>query len=468
MAKCDLSVELDEPDRIYLGGETITGTVTVVADADVKCKSLEIRSGWRTHGRGNVASGSGDSVSVFSGDWRPGQREAYRFEVTVMDWPPSYHGNYINVDHVVDARAKIAWSFDPKASTAFMMRPLSCPDAAAAKSSKAAGCFGHGVLTLILGGVAAGLFAGFAAAAQSFVGIVIMSAITALIVGFLVFKFYLPKWLLGKVDYELLTTDIVPGDTVRARLSFEPRRRFPINSVMAAMTGSEVCVSGSGSNKTTHTNVFFDDKTLLKDKTVLEPGERQSYEYEFKVPEDVPYSFTLSDNKVSWVVSLRVDIPRWPDWATTMNLNIVPNGDRPQNAVALEHDRSSTPAHVATEDPGSGEITFAETAQHLYKLRHDRDQVDMLVEAVMGMTFDIDTFIERRLLYSGQEDPHVYKDGYAVWARHGEPPLPLVLYIPHAMGDEFEQAGRNLWHCRGTIIGWDHDHGRLQVKVIPE
>ena len=31
----------------------------------------------------------------------------------------------------------------------------------------------------------------------------------------------------------------------------------------------------------------------------------------------------------------------------------------------------------------------------------------------------------------------------------------MVLYVPHELADEFEQTGRELWHGRGTIVGWD-------------
>ncbi len=93
------------------------------------------------------------------------------------------------------------------------------------------------------------------------------------------------------------------------------------------------------------------------------------------------------------------------------------------------------------------------------------EQVETLVEAVSGLTFQIEAFVERRLLYSGEEDPHLYEDGYAVWAHHTEPPLPMVFYVPHELADEFEQVGRDRWSGRGTIVGWDHQHRRLQVKL---
>ena len=80
MAKCDLSIKLDHPDAVYPGGGKVTGTVTVRADANVKCKGLEVSSGWRTHGRGNVASGTEQTETLFTGEWMAGQQEEYRFE----------------------------------------------------------------------------------------------------------------------------------------------------------------------------------------------------------------------------------------------------------------------------------------------------------------------------------------------------------------------------------------------------
>ena len=62
MAKCDLVVELDEPDRVYHSEETVQGKVHVDVDSDVKCSGLVISCGWKTHGRGNVAMGKAEET----------------------------------------------------------------------------------------------------------------------------------------------------------------------------------------------------------------------------------------------------------------------------------------------------------------------------------------------------------------------------------------------------------------------
>ncbi len=116
-------------------------------------------------------------------------------------------------------------------------------------------------------------------------------------------------------------------------------------------------------------------------------------------------------------------------------------------------------------EPASTELTFHETAGHLAAVRGNREQLGALVEAVTGLSFEITARVERRLLYSGDDDPHVYKDGYAVWAYYPDPKLPMVLYVPHDLADEFEQIGTEQWQGRGTIVGWDSLHERLQVKI---
>jgi hypothetical protein len=478
MAKCDLSIELDHPERVYVGGDKITGTVRVLADADVRCKALEVSSGWRTHGRGNIARGTTEAVTLFAGDWTAGQRESYRFELNVAAWPPSHRGDFINVDHYVDARAKIPWAFDPKTSQEYVMCPVTDPDpSSVVDPDVVTGCVRYGMIALILLAVTLALGAmGVGLATNPFAALIVASIVVPL-VGFFVARKVLPKWLLGSVQSELITPGVSPGGRVDARLAVQPKRPVRLNAITAELTGAEVCVSGSGSNRKTHRHVFFHEKHTLLGPSTLQAGDQKEIHMDFPIPVDAPYSFTLNDNRVTWTIDLRIDLPRWPDWTKTLPLKVVPDGgpaDRPQATEIRTAGDSTTQRSngPGTETDASGatgstdEITFAETAAHLWELRNDSSRIDILVEAVTGMTFEIDAIIERRLLYSGEEDPHCFKDGYAVWARCDDPPLPLVLYIPRELGDDFEQAGRDAWPCRGMIVGWDHQHRRLQVKVL--
>lgn len=459
MAKCNLRVELTDPDRVYQPGDKVTGVIRVDVDADVNCKGLEIQSGWKTNGKGNVSSGKADSITPFTGMWKTGDQEAYPFELPVADWPPTYHGTYLNIEHAIDARAKIAWAFDPKASTTYEMRPVAAPDSldVSAKPKKVGG---------VLGCFLAGIFGTMITVPLILVLvnpiIAMVVALVASVVGLFYFvKKVMPRLVLGDVEFKLDSTRVSPGDTTRGTLRMMPRRAVEITSITVELRGREVCVSGSGSNRTTHTHELMKHTLTIVDSMRIEPGQKTELPIEMPIPDTDAFSCDLGDNKIVWSASFRVDIPRWPDYYETIPVEVVPSGE----VETLVNTEASVPDSQPAET-GPVDITFAETAGHFLALMEDDDQAESLADAVSGLTFPIEAFVERRLLYSGDDDPHVYEDGYAVWAHYSEPRLPMVLYIPHDLADEFEQAGRDLWQGRGTIVGWDREHQRLQVKVV--
>ncbi|TWU40709.1 sporulation protein [Novipirellula artificiosorum] len=456
MAKCDLSIELEQdPGFLHQGGETLRGKVVVRVDSDVKCNGLVVESAWRTHGRGNVAKGTSESKTLYEGEWTAGQVQEYPFELRIADWPPSYHGHFLNVDHYVDARAKIPWSIDPKASVPFLMRPTCGTETATAttKTTQVNGIIGGCVVL-----VAMSIFASvFMVAAASIIPLFFFGFIAMLGFGFYAIRVWLPKYLLGDVLCDFASTTVTPGDQASGELIVRPRKNVAINGITMKFSAREECVSGSGSNRKTHRHPFYETTEHLQASTTLAAGKEHRFPLSVSLPGDAPYSIDVSDNKLIWSTEIRIDIPRWPDWRQETALQVLPSGD-----PAARH---SGPQPTAPSRSETDSITFAETAAHLWAVRDEPTQRGMLVDAVTGLSFQLAARIERRLLYTGHEDPHVFADGYAVWAHCDDPPLPLVLYVPHALADEFEQIGRELWQGRGTLLGWDDRHNRLQIRV---
>ena len=465
MAKCDLSIELDDADRTYAGGEKVCGTVRVRADKDVNCSGLQIRTYWATHGRGNVDSKEVQSETLFSGQWLAGEQTEYRFELSVADWPPTYHGHHLNVDHYVEARAKIPWGFDPKTSAPFRVRPI-----------KESETFGHRPKAIeIKGPIAA--FVGIGMIAVFLVVAFIVSAnigwflfpfllIVPMAVGiFIVTRFLLPAWALGDVVCEFETERVAPGQQVRGELTIQPKKNVSINQIILVLSAQERCVSGSGTNRTTHRHNVLDQSFTIAEATSLRPNEKRRFPLTIEIPVNAPYSLSLDDNDLVWSANVRIDIPRWPDWRRTFPLSVIPSAESVDARTIGAMDPEPVRTTAVSPEPEGGEITFAETVGHLWAVRQDREQTKRLVDAVTGLTFDLQASIERRLLYSGDDDPHLFKGGHAIWAHFPDPELPMVLYIPRDLADEFEQIGREVWAGRGTVVGWDHRHGRLQVRI---
>lgn len=468
MAKCDLSIELDDPQAVHPGGGTITGTVRVHADADVTCKGLDVSSGWKTHGRGNVASGTVHSATLFSGEWRNGETNEYRFELPIADWPPSYHGNFLNVDHYVDARARIPWAFDPKGSAPFFVRPTCGPDGVVSHSdatqvSGVAGCVIGSIVFAFVGVFVIGMGAALMAEPWILLFVVLIPAIVGL---FWFVKAVLPQLLLGDVVCELEHEQLAPGHPVRGRLVITPRRNVTVNAITLQLVGTERVVSGSGSSRRTHTHEFHDANETLQPAATLPAGKLHEFRFDVPLPADAPYSLDLDDNDLIWNAKVRVDIPRWPDWTRDLQLAVVPAAGGEPTAAAVAATSAVAERPVDDPDDAPPAITFAETAAHLWNVRNDPSQANRLVEAVAGLSFDVDAEVERRLLYVGDDAPIGERDGHAVWARYPDPPLPLVLFIPDHLGDDFEQTGRQ-WSGRATVAGWDRQHRRLQLIVEP-
>ena len=462
MAKCDLKIELDDPDRVYWGGSTIEGVVRVRCDADVNCKGLSVKSVWRTHGKGNVDSGEVKSETLFAGTWTAGQDFEYRFQLPIADWPPTYHGTFLNVDHYIDARASVPWSFDPKASVPFTVRPrVSAEDAEPTRAAAEA----NGMAKYVIGAVLL-VILGVAVAIMAMAGpfLACFFAPFALIAGGIWFvRSFLPRYLLGEVQVDFSPENVIAGESASGQLIVRPKKAVSINAVTLTLQAREQCVSGSGSNRTTHKHVLFENTHVLQESTTLAAGGEHTFPFSVNLPSNAPCSIDLRDNELIWSSTLRIDIPRWPDWKQEYPINVAP-------AVNRESAEGPPPAAISTaaemsDSPSPSELTFDETARHIASVRNDRLQLETLVEAVSGLTFELAAEIERRLLYSGDDDPHVYPDGYAVWAHYLDPPLPLVLYVPHDLADEFEQIGSGQWQGRGTIVGWDTLHQRLQVKL---
>jgi sporulation-control protein spo0M len=470
MAKCDLSIELNDGDAVHLGGGTISGVVRVKTDANVRCNGLEVRTVWKTHGRGNVASDTCDTKILFTGDWTAGHVAEYPFELEIANWPPTYHGNYLNVDHYVEAQVDIPWAFDPKASQMFLMRPTIGASAAAVRATAAgSGGFAGTVLVGIVGLFMA-VFCVLSATNPIMLVLMALIAFGAFLVWFV--RSFLPKFVLGEIDCKLVQESVSPGDSVQGTLLVRPRRTVSINAIEFRFEAREECVSGSGSNKKTHRHVLYEKVERLEQATTLLANQPREFPFSVQIPADAPYSVDLSDNDLIWRASLRVDIPRWPDWQKELNIAVVPNATSSQMGVReIEHVNKIGPVAPMADVPLSANdgsvVTFAETANHVWSMRDNNDAATMLAEAVTGLSFMIEAKIERRLLYSGEDDPHVYPNGYAIWAHYTDPPLPLALYVPHELGDEFEQAGQGIWKGQGTIVGWDHVHRRLQIRVDP-
>ncbi len=486
VSNCDLSIDLGEASEQIKGGQTVRGSVVVNVGADVRCSGLEVQTRWETHGYGNVQSGVIETKNLFEGQWEADQTYRYDFELTVAAWPPTYHGELLNIDHLIEARARIPWSFDPKVSRHIQVTAVDGPEAFKKEEMTRVGCAwsaGCGVFFFVMISFAAGLLL-----VNPLVWM-IGGAIGAVAAGYWIFTRFLPRYLLGQVDYKLLTERLAPGGELRGELRLRPKRPVRLNRIVWTVSAEEVCTSGSGSNRSTKRHDLFRQEVEVLGATKLMPEQNCQFPLLLRLPEQPYYSIGLTDNHLTWTAGLRVDIPRWPDLVESLVFQVLPQ-------TALVTERSVTDMHPAgKEDPkptfdsphaapngqsgaslppiveggsdqssSAGGVTFAETVRFLWQARGDRQQTDLLTQAVEGLCFDIDLVYERRAAFYG-DDPAGYPGGLTVWGSYPNPELALLLHVPAELEDQLPAFGGSRWTGRGTVVGYDHSLGRLVIRI---
>ena len=344
MSKCDLGIVFDRRDRRYRPGEKVTGTVHVQVNRDVNCRAVLLERFWQTHGRGNTATGPKRADILHQGQLRAGQVLEFPFGFTAPDGPPTYRGRYLNIDHYVHLRVDVPWAIDPKLKEEYILQPGRRPwgNMPSLTRSSAAGKMSLGLVGVPIG--VALLVFGF---------IFLPFAIFLIPAGLLVLFFALRKTLaerkIGQVRFTCGSAQAAPGSDLPVRLYFVPRSSSRLNRITAKLVGKESCVSGSGTNRTTHTHKFHERTVELLAESDLRAGSPMDLKATVPIPQTDAFSFRATDNEVQWELEVRVDIPLWPDWIEKRPLIVRPLVE-PEvvEAVVVEEAPPMAPGPAAT------------------------------------------------------------------------------------------------------------------------
>ncbi|MDF1663547.1 MAG: hypothetical protein P1V97_17380 [Planctomycetota bacterium] len=361
MAKCDLSIEFDGNIREYAIGDIVRGRVTVQANSNCTCNGLILTGLWRAHGHGNRASEDCHEEILFRGDWTAGQKETFPFHFEVPPGPLSFHGHYLNVDWFVGVTADIPWALDPSAEEDFIVFQEKDDDTIIAlgefglvpELDKHLGLSASSVDTFKthrievvsnsqslsgMGPLIAGIVLAVGLLFSCIFGSVLISdfgpfallfavlplAMTSMVAFFLVRNFLAEKKL-GKVEVKLQPSALfAPGRRGDLEVKFCPTAAASLNKVTASLKGQERVIRGSGSNRTTHTHVIFEEDFTLCEARALSVGEPVTLQANFKLPDNAPISFKASDNFLEWTIAIHIDIPSWPDWNESHTFVVYP------------------------------------------------------------------------------------------------------------------------------------------------
>lgn len=336
MGRTRIQVALEDKHRAYRPGETVRGTVTVFPEADVEFQKLTLSHFWETHGRGNRDAGGHESEVLAHGRWRSGRTYRYPFSFRAPGGPPTYDGRMVNVRHCVKATAALPWAKDPKGETTFVLLPPKDTAVERVRRRRRASERGTddsrvAIMTaLLIGGFVIGLAVG-----GPFGAILTLAAV--LIGGFFGVRWALIKWAFGAVDLTVPRGSVTPGQALPVKLRFTPSLPYPISKITATLTGKERCTSGSGKSTKTHNHVFYEQEYVLASNLKAEPDIPIDARGVAQVPTTDAYSFTARNNKIIWSFEARVDVPNWPDWTESWEVEVRPGvPDATPEAAVLE------------------------------------------------------------------------------------------------------------------------------------
>jgi len=439
MAACNLKIELDEPKKIRLGGEVVTGTVVVRCDKETNCRGLIISTRWTTHGRGNIDSGTVEEETAFQGAWQSGQEYKYPFKLKCATWPPTHYGTYLNVSHNVEARAKLSWATDPKAVVEFPVVASSSPADVQPSRQQSSSMSSLGWVIL------------------SAIGLIFLIAfwwllpIVAIVMGLIwFFKSFLPRQLTGSIETKLEPRRARAGEVIRGHLSFTPKRSVKINAIRCTFSGVESCVSGTGSKRKTHTNELYKQVVELTAGQRLPGGQLQSFDFEMTVPSGAAPSMKLSDNQVLWNIEMRIDIPSWPDWTETFPLIVEPG------EVTGEASRLQSEQGLSAEDEW-----FEQVLQQLQE-SDDVEKMQMVLDAIREHEFTLSLEIEGEAIEPTLSNTST---GPGKWFESYDKQRDLIveLFVPASAR---EPAIDTVWRGRIGILGYDSENEILSACML--
>lgn len=328
------SVSIRLEKTTFQQGEPIRGTVHAMGKG--RCDNLSLHLEWRTHGKGNIASGAQPPVSLFRGEWTDEGPHVYPFELLAPAGPLSYHGHYLNVDWYLRARADIPWAVDPKAEEDLVLvpgdgsvEPYFGPlyRSATAMLSEARKLR----LTQLIAGIV------FLVLSAGLVGIELLTDSSwilyamAGLFGLLGISSFLQaarqtfaERKLGQVEVRLSTPAVKRGEAVGCTIRFTPRVTVTVPSVTARLSGTETVVSGSGTNRTTHSKEVAFWSVTLGRPGECRAGREVRLEGSIPVPENAPFTFAATDNELKWTIAVHVEADRAFDWKHDFPITVRP------------------------------------------------------------------------------------------------------------------------------------------------
>lgn len=324
----DLTITLERPEATFERGETIAGQVTIRAAAPVTLE-VPIHFEWHAHGKGESASESLGSETLFTGALSAGELRTLPFSFRVPDGAAPYTGEVFQVDHRVRAVAAIVGEparFHPEVlapvRVAAAPPPKSFRIAPVSETTKATGM---GCLLQSLGIILLGALIVAVAVAVPEVGYLASLGGTAVALG-IAFALVVRKRALAERKVGSVGVSIAQegGAGYREAPGSSPLTVTVTTASRSATARVRLRVQESSSRRVsdsshTYTEPLFDETVELSDAET--PGTFRG-RVPVPAPGEAPLPFRRGRHRIEWEVFVTVDAPGAPEWLHRYDLEV--------------------------------------------------------------------------------------------------------------------------------------------------
>lgn len=128
------------------------------------------------------------------------------------------------------------------------------------------------------------------------------------------------KNMVGEIMLEASSYTIERGDELRVRLHQPGNEKRSLEGVTIQFVKHEWVQYSCGTDTCTDTH------NQIIDEQEFTPTADAAYDATFRVPADAMHTFNASNNRVQWFVTIRLDIPTWPDYFERYEVRCLASG----------------------------------------------------------------------------------------------------------------------------------------------
>ena len=347
MKEIELEITLDKSEKTYASGQKITGELKAVIHEEWQCDALELFLGVNGFSESKEKAQNfklkitDDRVKklLYQGQWNPG-RYTYPFEIDVPDGPFSYKGSLIELSWYLKAEARPSDGESIRSEIELIIVPGTViPEGNSREKSAEVvykesprGSFGCLLVSLSL--FLAGVFAvikTYQSANDTVMGFAVFFLLLSLV--FITFNVYalMVSKRINMAEVRIGSGVVSPGAVIPVNLTFQVNKSIELKEVRATLTGREEAGNvGIRASRKTYRKVLYEKKHELQLPVKQVPaGVPIDVRGEISIPPDAPPSFTLANSlgdgiKLKWIVEVRIEMEKWPDWFYAEEITIRP------------------------------------------------------------------------------------------------------------------------------------------------